>query len=57
METKLRCESGNKGMRVEDGGRVERETMIVEVEGGGGLQSETTTVVNASILKSYNGYI
>ena len=42
-------------MCVEDGGRVERETMTMEVEDGSGLESETTTVVNASILKSYRG--
>ena len=48
---------GDKGMRREDGGRVERETMIMEVEDGGGFESETRTVDNASILKSYKGYI
>ena len=44
-------------MHVKDGSRVERETMTMEVEDEGRLESETTTVVNASILKSYNGYI
>ena len=33
---------GNKGLYVEDRGRVERETMIMEVEDGGGLESKTT---------------
>ena len=48
--------SGDKGIHVKDGGRVKRET-IIEVEDGGGFESETTTVDKASILKSYKGYI
>ena len=50
-------DSGNKGMCVEDGGRVERETMIMEVEDGGGFESKTRTVDKVSILMSYKGYI